>query len=203
MYHSIFDFLDQYFPSIEGCILFGSYIKKKDKANDVDLLLISEGFSFSSTESFNFKNLAFNTIKINFSEVLNIMAKQFMQGNFLSHAFKTGIILIDVNQELSHIKKYVLESIPNASADVINFDLSEVRFKINDNMEPLRRGTGLTTENFLQATRVISLFIDYFLLNNSIYLKTEKSKNKYFFQNYPTEAVELSQIIDALKKSEK
>lgn len=203
MYQKIYDFLEQYFPSIEGCILFGSYIEKKDKANDVDLLLISERFSFSSTESFTYKNLAFNTIKINFSEILNIIAKQFKQGNFLSHAFKTGIILIDINQELSHIKKYVLDNISNASADVINFDLSEVRFKINDYMEPLRQGTGLTSENFLQAAGVVSLFIDYFLLNNGIYLKTEKSKNKYFFQNYPTEAIELSQIIDALKKSEK
>ncbi|CAH0295583.1 hypothetical protein [Chryseobacterium sp. Bi04] len=203
MYHNIYDFLDQYFPSIEGCILFGSYIEKKDKANDVDLLLISERFSFSSTESFTYKNLAFNIIKINFSEVLNIMSKQFKQGNFLSHAFKTGTIIKDENQELSYIKKYVLDNIPNASADVINFDLSEVRFKINDYMEPLRRGIGLTTENFLQAARVVSLFVDYFLLSNGIYLKTEKSKNKYFFQNFPTEAIELSQIIDTLKKSEK
>ena len=31
MYQNIYDFVEQYFPKTEGCILFGSYIEKKSK----------------------------------------------------------------------------------------------------------------------------------------------------------------------------
>lgn len=201
MYQKIYNFLDRYFPSIEGCILFGSYIDKGEEANDIDLLLISNNFSFSSTESFVFNECPFNTIKINSSEILNIIAKQFKQGNFLAHAFKTGVVIKDETREVIHIKKYVIGDVPNAAADIISFDLHEVRFKIKDYLEPIKKAKALTPENFLQASRVISLLVDFFLLNNGVYLKTEKSKNKYFFQNFPNEAFGLSTVIDALKKS--
>ncbi|WP_139421394.1 thermonuclease family protein [Chryseobacterium mulctrae] len=93
-----------------------------------------------------------------------------------------------------HIKKYVIGDVPNAAADVISFDLNEVRFKIKDYLQPIKKAKALTTENFLQASRVISLLVDFFLLNKGIYLKTEKSKNKYFFQNFPNEAFGLSTV---------
>ncbi|MCJ8153285.1 hypothetical protein MKJ01_05860 [Chryseobacterium sp. SSA4.19] len=199
MYQQIDQFLDHYFPLLEGCILFGSYKDDCNHANDIDLLLISRKFSFSATESFVFNGLPFNTIKINSTEVLNIVAKQFRQGNFLSHAFKTGIVIRDETKELSHIRKFVLSNVPDSAADVIRFDLSEIRFKIKDYMEPIIKAKTLTNKNFLQASRIVSLFIDFFLLDKGIYLKTEKSKNKIFFQEFPIQTIEVSKLIDALR----
>ncbi|WP_223560125.1 nucleotidyltransferase domain-containing protein [Chryseobacterium lathyri] len=203
MYKKLNDFLDKHFPNIEGCILFGSYAEKKEKANDIDLLLISNKFSFSSTESFVHNNFAFNTIKINPLEILNITAKQFKQGNFLAHAFKTGIIIRDKTKELLQIRNYIIGNIPTASADVISFDLSEVKFKIKDYLEPIKQSSNFTTENFLQASKLISLFVDFFLLDRGVYLKTEKSKNKYFFQNFPNEASNISKLIEYLQNGDK
>lgn len=203
MYKELNNFLDYYFPKIEGCILFGSYAEKKEKANDVDLLLISNKFSSSSTESFIYNGIIYNTIKINSLEVLDTIAKQFKQGNFLAHAFKTGIIIKDETKELLQIRDYVIGYVPNSSADVISFDLGEVKFKIKDYLEPIKQASAFTTENFLQVSRIISLFVDFFLLDRGVYLKTEKSKNKYFFQNLPNEALKVSKLIEYLQKKDK
>uniref|UniRef100_UPI0025E9A4C3 nucleotidyltransferase domain-containing protein n=1 Tax=uncultured Empedobacter sp. TaxID=410844 RepID=UPI0025E9A4C3 len=203
MYQEIESFLNKYFPLIEGCVLFGSYAEKKEKANDIDLLLISNKFSFSSTESFIYNDFIFNAIKINSLEILNTIARQFKQGNFLAHALKTGTIIRDESKELLQIRKYVIGNVPNASADIINFNLSEVKFKIKDYLEPIKQASAFTTENFLPASRIISVLIDFFLLDKGVYLKTEKSKNKYFFQNFPNEVLKVSRLIECLQKKDK
>ena len=88
-YSTIEYFLRDYFPDIEGVILFGSYIENPLKANDIDLLLVSTKFSCASKESFYFNNIKINTIKFPVSEVFSVLAKHFQQGDFYRLVFLT------------------------------------------------------------------------------------------------------------------
>jgi hypothetical protein len=54
-YKLILNFLNKHFQEIESVVLFGSYIDNPIKANDINLLLLSKSFYFSSLESFIFE----------------------------------------------------------------------------------------------------------------------------------------------------
>jgi hypothetical protein len=99
-YTLIENFLDTFFPQINGVLLFGSYIEREEKVNDVDLILLSDRFSYSSQESFIFLQMKINTIKINWSDVLGVMAKHYQQGNFYAKSFKEGVIIADRSQKI-------------------------------------------------------------------------------------------------------
>lgn len=200
MYKEIKVFLDLHFPSIEGCILFGSYINNPEKANDIDLLLCDERFSFSYKESFTHNGKLYNTIKVNTNEILAILAKQYQQRNFFSQIFKSGIILIDDKNVLSQIKKFINTTVENKEA--IAQSINETCNKIYENLAPLENKSYQETEFFLMSSKLISLLGDYFLLSEGLYhIGSEKSKSRYLYEKFPVHEEQIKKLIRVLKNS--
>jgi hypothetical protein len=200
MYKDIKAFIKLHFPSIQGCILFGSYAKNPEDANDIDLLLCDERFSFSYKESFTHNGKLYNTIKVNTNEILAILAKQYQQRNFFSQVFKSGIILIDNKNILSQIKKFTDTTVENKEA--IAQSINEICNKIYENLAPLENKHYQETEFFLMSSKLISLLGDYFLLSEGVYhVCTEKSKSRYLYEKFPIQEEQIKRLISVLKNS--
>ncbi|MFK7060576.1 nucleotidyltransferase domain-containing protein [Flavobacterium oreochromis] len=200
-YKLIYNFLNKHFQEIESVILFGSYVDNPDTANDIDLLLMSDKFLYSSKESFFFERKKINIIKINSKEVFSILAKHFLQGDFYRLVFSKGIILIDRNKDLHFVRHYVKTIYPQRNNNIKALALNESLFKLAEYQDVLRNKLSCT-EWFMVTTKIISHLIDWFLLTNDIYdLKSEKYKSRYFDKFFPLENLEIQKLIFAIQKN--
>lgn len=196
MYKEIDDFLNIFFPHLEGCILFGSYTTNSQKANDIDLLLCDNKFSFAYKESFKHKGKIYNVIKVNPLEILNILAEQYKRRNFFSQIFKTGIIVSDKTGQLHEIRKMIFPI--SEDSDAIAESLNETLHKIFEHLIPLKTNISFT-EKFIISSKLISYTIDGFLLSKGIFhLNTEKAKIKFLKEKFPKESTLIESLIQNL-----
>ncbi|MEO8240043.1 MAG: hypothetical protein ABI793_15445 [Flavobacterium sp.] len=184
----IFRFLKKYFPNIEGVLLFGSYINNPVNANDIDLLLISNNFLYSSQESFFFEEIKINTIKFNESEMFNILAKHYQQGDFYRLVFINGVILLDKNKTLKFIRNYVTNCYPKGDNNIIALGLNETLFKLAEYQDVLKKKL-LDIEYFIITSKIVFHLMDWFLLSNGVHnVKIEnKYKGSFFSKHFPVE----------------
>lgn len=194
-------FLSKHFPFLESVILFGSYIDTPSTANDIDLLLIDNKFSYSSKESFVFEGMKYNCIKFNTNEVTSILAKHYQQGDFYRVVFEKGIIISDKNKELHSIKKYVKKCYPKQKQDILAFALNDILFNITE-YQTFLKPSNSSIEFFLITSKIISLLIDYFLVTDKvIHLKSEKAKSNYFNSFYLVESQKLNKLLTSIYKN--
>lgn len=200
-YKLIYNFLNEHFQEIESVILFGSYIDNPSKANDVDLLLMSKNFFYSSKESFIFENKKINVIKFNISEVFAILAKHYQQGDFYKLVFTKGIIIKDEFKEIQFVKNYINSSYPKNDKDIIAYGLNECLLKLAEYIDTLNK-TISSIEFYLISAKIISHLMDWFLYTNNIYyLKSEKIKSRFFNKNLPIENSKLLKLIFVVQKN--
>ena len=200
-YELINAFLKKHFPNIEGALLFGSYISNPAQANDIDLILVSNDFSYSSKESFIFDKIKINTIKLKVNEIFSIFSKHFQQGDFYRIVFSNGVILVDTNKNLSFIKNYILNSYPTQSQDILAFSINEVIHDLTEYVDFLTTRISKLEFHFI-SSRIISLLVDYFLFTNNLFhLKSDKLKSRYFNLNFPREKTEIIKLITAVNKA--
>lgn len=194
------NFIKEYFPNIEGALLFGSYINNPTEANDVDLLLLSNKFSYASKESFLFEKKKINVIKLNLSEVFSILAKHYQQGDFYRLVFVKGIILLDQKNDVQFIRQYINNTYPNKDKDILAFGLNETTFKLTEYKSTLKKPLS-EIEYFTITSKIVFHLMDWFLLSNSIH--NFKDDNKYksgFFNKYfPVESDKLLKLISTIK----
>lgn len=200
-YKLINDFINKYFPNIEGVLLFGSYINNPAKANDIDLLLMSNKFLYSSQESFFFEGIKINTIKFSEDEIFNVLAKHYQQGDFYRLVFINGIILLDHNKTLKFIRNYIINCYPKQDNDFIALGLNETLFKLTEYQDVLKKSL-TDMEFFIITSKVVFHLMDWFLLSNGIHnVKIEnKYKGSFFGKHFPIEnkrLVELFSLIPA------
>ena len=138
-YKLIHNFLNKHFQEIESVVLFGSYIDNPSKANDIDLLLLSKKFFYSSKESFLFEGMKINVIKFNISEVFSILAKHYQQGDFYKLVFTKGVVIKDKFNDVLFVKKHINSSYPKNDKDIIAFGLNEILFKLNEHIDTLNK----------------------------------------------------------------
>lgn len=197
-YRLINRFLNKHFQEIESVVLFGSYIENPDKANDIDLLLMSKNFHYSSKESFDFENKKINVIKLNLSEVFSILAKHYQQGDFYKLVFTKGIIITDRYNDAQFVKDFITNSYPKDDTTVFEFSLNECLFKLTEYTELLNKPT-YSIEYYLISYKIVSLLIDWKLFTNKIYhLKSEKNKSRFFNLKFPTENSKITNLITIL-----
>lgn len=202
-YNLIEKFLNKNFPNIESAILFGSYIENPEKANDIDLLLISNNFFYSSKESFLFEKKKINVIKFNISEVFSILSKHYQQGDFYRLVFAKGIILIDINKDLQFVRNYINNSYPKVKEDIFAFGINDAINSISEYISILKTPIS-DIEYFVISSKIISILMDYFLLSNKIYLsKPEKYKSKFFNLHFPVENEKLLKLISLIHKNKR
>ena len=125
-YKLIHNFLNKHFQEIESVILFGSYIDNPSTANDIDMLLLSKNFFYSSKESFIFENKKINVIKLNVSEVFAILAKHYKQGDFYKLVFSKGVIIKDKFKDAHFVKEFINNFYPNNKNEILAFNINEV-----------------------------------------------------------------------------
>jgi len=196
MYKEVDDFLNIFFPHLEGCIVFGSYTVNSVNANDIDLLLCDNKFSFAYKESFKHKGKLYNVIKVNPFEILNILSEQYKRRNFFSQIFKTGIILSDKTGQLNEIRKMIFPI--SEDLDAIAETLNETLHKISEHLIPLKTNISFT-EKFIISSKLISYIIDGFLLSKGIFhLNTEKAKSKFLKEKFPKEYTLIESLIQNL-----
>ena len=150
----IHNFLNKHFQEIESVILFGSYIDNPSKANDIDLLLMSNKFFYSSKESFIFESKKINVIKFNISEVFAILAKHYQQGDFYKLVFIKGVVIKDVFKDAQFVKNYINSSYPKNDKDIIAFGLNESLFKLTEYIDTLNKP--ISSIEFYSITAKIS-----------------------------------------------
>ena len=191
----IYTFLDQYFPDIEGVLLFGSYITNPEKANDVDLLLVSNNFVSSSRESYIFENVKFNPIKFNPSQIFDILSRNYKQGDFYRIVFQEGISFIDKNKDIDFIKKYIATSYPKTRQNDIALALNDVLLTLTENNTFLKKKLPFT-EFYMVAADTISGLLDYFLLTKDIFPnKSPKLKSRFINTTLPIENIKIQDLI--------
>lgn len=191
----IYSFIDKHFPNIEGALLYGSYIKNKKKANDIDLLLISKRFLYSTKESFLYKSKKFNVIKLNNDEIYSVLSKHYLQGDFYKHIFLDSIVLMDNDRQIQHIKDFIKNSYPQKEKEILAINLNEIIFKISENISALKSPTS-EIEYFTISSKIISYLIDWFLFTANIrFMKSEKFKSRYFNTYYPIENSRILKLI--------
>ena len=196
MYKEIDDFLNIFFPHLEGCIVFGSYTTNPKNANDIDLLLCDNKFSFAYKESFKHKGKLYNVIKVNPFEILNILSEQYKRRNFFSQIFKTGIIISDKTAHLNEIRKIIFPI--SEDSDAIAETLNETLHKISEHLHPLKTNISFT-EKFIIANKLISYTTDCFLLSKGIFhLNTEKAKTKFLKEKFPKEFILIESLVQNL-----
>jgi hypothetical protein len=200
-HYIIENFLNSHFAGIEGCILFGSYTDNPTNANDIDLLLISNKFSYSSKESFYFEGIKINTIKFNITEVFSILAKHYQQGDFYRLVFSKGIVIVDKNKDLQFIKRYIISSYPQQKQDVLAFSLNETLYNLSEYKGFL--STSISQIEFhVIIAKIVSILMDYFLFLNGIYhFKSEKIKSRHFNIYFPTESKKILKLISITHKN--
>lgn len=187
-YKIILRFLKNYFPDIEGVLLFGSYIDNPLKSNDVDLLLISNNFLYSSQESFFFEGIKVNVMKFNESEMFNVLAKFYKQGDFYRLVFINGVILLDKNKTLKFIRNYITNCYPKDDNNIISLGLNESLFKLTEYQDVLKKPLS-DIEYYIITSKVVFHLMDWFLLSNGIHnVKIEnKYKGSFFSKHFPAE----------------
>jgi hypothetical protein len=201
-YKLIHNFLNKHFLEIESVILFGSYIDNPNKANDIDLLLLSNKFFYSSKESFFFENKKINIIKFNISEVFSILAKHYQQGDFYRLVFSKGIVLVDKNKDLQFVRQYINNSYPNGDKDILASALTETVFKLTEYQDALKKSLS-EIEYFTLTSKIVFHLMDWFLLSNGLHnLKVDnKYKSGFFNKHFPLENDKLLKLITSIKKS--
>lgn len=200
-YKLIHNFLNKHFQEIESVILFGSYIDNPSKANDIDLLLMSNKFFYSSKESFIFENKKINVIKFNISEVFAILAKHYQQGDFYKLVFTKGIIIVDKNKDVKFVRKFIQNLYPTKDNAILAHSINEAVCSLLEYTEIIKKSIS-QIEFFIIASKIISLLIDYFLLSNEIrHIKTEKQKSRYFDLHFPIESKKIKPLIVAIQKN--
>ena len=195
-YNIIITFLNKHFQEIESAVLFGSYIDNPSKANDIDLLLMSKKFLYSSKESLIFENHKINVIKFNISEVFAILAKHFQQGDFYKLVFTKGVLIKDDFKDAQFIKNYINTSYPNKDKDIIALGLNESLFKLSEYIDILKKKVS-SIEFYSIVALIISHLMDWFLFTNKItyILKSEKYKSRFFDNKFPIESSRLMNLI--------
>lgn len=200
-YDIIESFLKNNFPSIDGVILFGSYIDNPLVANDIDLLLVSEKFSYSSKESFFYAGIKINTVKFNPGDIFGILAKHYQQGDFYKLVFENGIIIRDIKRDIYFVRSYIKNNYPSADADIIAFGLNETLFKLAEYIETLKKPLS-NVEFYCITAKITTYLIDWFLFNNSIHnLKSDKFKSRFFNKNFPIETARINLLITASRNN--
>ena len=200
-YKLIHNFLNKHFQEIESVVLFGSYIDNPSKANDIDLLLMSHKFLYSSKESFLFEGIKINVIKFNISEVFSILAKHYQQGDFYKLVFSKGIVIVDKNKDVQFVKEYINSSYPKTDSNSIALALNETLFKLTELIDALDKPLS-QIEYFAITAKIISHLMEWFLFSNSFYiLKYEKYKTRFFNKNLPNESAELLKLIHTIQKN--
>ena len=201
-YKLIYSFLNKHFQEIESVVLFGSYIDNPSNANDIDLLLMSKNFFYSSKESFIFENKKINVIKFNISEVFAILAKHYQQGDFFKLVFTKGIVIKDEFKEAQFVRNYINTSYPKNDKNIIAFGLNESLFKLNEFIDTLGKPVS-QIEYFSVSAKIISHLMDWVLFSNSITqnLKSEKFKSRFFDMNFPLENSKLLKLIFVAQKN--
>ena len=200
-YKLIYNFLNKHFQEIESVVLFGSYIDNPNKANDIDLLLISKNFLYSIKESFIFENKKINVIKFNISEVFAILAKHYQQGDFYKLVFTNGIIIKDEFKDAQFVKNYINSSYPKNDKDIIAFGLNESLFKLSEYFDTLNKAMS-SIEFYSISAKIISHLMDWVLFTNNIHnLKSEKFKSRFFDKNFPIENSKLLKLILVSQKN--
>jgi hypothetical protein len=197
MYQEIKHFLNLHFPSIEGCILFGSYAKNPEKANDIDLLLVDNKFSFSNKESFKHNGKLYNTIKANPNEILNIVSKQYQQKNLFYHIVNSGVIVKDAKKNLFNIKSFITE-IPSEQEEIIVETFKEVCKEIHDTILVLKNEDNFV-EYQLTAGHLIAKMIDALLLSKRVfYLTNIKNTTRFLKEKFPQEYEIINHLTNTL-----
>jgi hypothetical protein len=198
-YKLIERFLNQHFPKIDSVLLFGSYIKNPEKANDIDLILLSNNFASPSRESYLFENIKFNPIKLNPSSIFDILSRDYQQGDFYRIIFQEGISLVDKNKDIDFIKKYIASSYPKTRQNDLALGLNNILQKLTENTIFLENELPLV-EFYLIAVETISCVIDFFLVTKEIYPnKSEKLKSRYLNLNLPIEHERIRRLIKQLQ----
>ncbi|WP_347053576.1 hypothetical protein [Flavobacterium olei] len=192
--------LDINFPEIDGVLLFGSYIKNPSKANDVDLLLISDGFLYSSKELIIYKGKKFNVIKFASSEVSSILANIFMQGDFYKVVFQEGIVLSDKKKDIQFIRQFIIKDYPHHIKDILAVSLNETSFRLAEYQQTLENYLS-EIEFFMISSKIIYHLIDWFLLTNGIHhVKADnKFKATFFEKKFPVENKKILKLINSPK----
>lgn len=195
-YKIINNFLNKHFQEIESVVLFGSYIDNPNKANDIDLLLISKNFLYSIKESFVFENKKINVIKLNITEVFAILAKHYQQGDFYRLVFTRGVIIKDELKDIQFVKNYINNSYPKKDAIIIASSLNKCIYKITESIEILINPLPLTAYFTIYSTVIFNL-IDWVLLSNHIHnVKADnKYKSLFFKKNFPKENSKIEKLI--------
>ncbi|CAH0336574.1 hypothetical protein FVB9288_02280 [Flavobacterium sp. CECT 9288] len=197
----IHNFLNQYFPNIEGVLLFGSYVINPEKANDVDLLLISNKFVSSSEESYIFENVKFNPIKINPSQIFDVFSINYKQGEFYRIVFQEGIAFVDKNKDIDFIKKYISNSHPKTRQNDLALALNDVLLTLTENTTFLKKELP-PIEFYMVAADAISGLLDYFLVTKAIYPnKSLKLKSRFVNTNMPIENDRIQNLINYSQKN--
>lgn len=192
----VYKFIDQYFPNVEGVLLFGSYIKNPEKANDVDLLLVSNSFVSSSRESYIFENVKFNPIKFNPSQIFDILSRNYKQGDFYRIVFQEGIAFVDKNKDLDFIKKYISDSYPKTRQNDLALGLNDILLTLTENTTFLKKKLP-PVEFYMVASDTISALLDYFLITKAIYPnKSPKLKSRYVNLNMPLENERIQNLVN-------
>jgi hypothetical protein len=200
-YKLIHNFLNKHFQEIESVVLFGSYIDNPSKANDIDLLLLSKKFFYSSKESFLFEGMKINVIKFNISEVFSILAKHYQQGDFYKLVFTKGVVIKDKFNDVLFVKKHINSSYPKNDKDIIAFGLNEILFKLNEHIDTLNKPIS-SIEFYLISAKIISHLMDWVLFTNHTHnLKSEKFKSRFFDKNFPAENSKLLKLIFVAQKN--
>jgi hypothetical protein len=195
------NFLDHYFPNIEGVLLFGSYITNPEKANDVDLLLISNSFVSSSRESYIYENVKFNPIKLNSSQIFDTFSRDYKQGDFYRIVFQEGIAMIDKNKDIDFIKKYISNHYPKTRQNDLALGLNDVLLTLTENTTFLKKQLP-PIEFYMVANDTISSLLDYFLITKNIYPnKSPKLKSRYVNINMPIENQRIEKLINCTQKN--
>lgn len=200
----IHNFLNKYFPNIEGVLLFGSYISNPEKANDVDLLLVSNNFVSSSRESYIFENVKFNPIKFNPSQIFDILSRNYKQGDFYRIVFQEGIAFIDKNKDIDFIKKYISNFYPKTRQNDLALGLNDVLLTLTENATFLKKELP-PIEFYMVAADTISGLLDYFLITKGIFPnKSPKLKSRFVNTNMPIENNRIKNLIShSLNKNQK
>ena len=189
-------FLNQHFPNIEGVLLFGSYITNPEKANDVDLILISDRFVSSSRESYVFENVKFNPIKFNSSQIFDILSRNYKQGDFYRIVFQEGIAFLDKNKDIDFIKKYISNSYPKTRQNDLALGLNDVLLTLTENATFLKKKLP-SIEFYMVAADTISGLLDYFLITKNIFPnKSPKLKSRFVNINMPIENERIQNLVN-------
>jgi hypothetical protein len=189
-------FLNQHFPNIEGVLLFGSYITNPEKANDVDLILLSDRFVSSSRESYVFENVKFNPIKFNLSQIFDILSRNYKQGDFYRIVFQEGIAFLDKNKDIDFIKKYISNSYPKTRQNDLALGLNDVLLTLTENATFLKKELS-SIEFYMVASDTISGLLDYFLITKNIFPnKSPKLKSRFVNTNMPIENERIQNLVN-------